>query len=1531
MRNDITALRMCYRNSTETFELPSITSQMIIQNPSAAARMFYRLLSKFFEIIVKLPVQTFTGRNMNFDELLKKENFGDSGAFGSVTAHYGVLEEQKGGNLHYHGMLFGAWNVRLFQQWCHSGNAAKMFQKLIDAHVTCKIPKWLKMKDELYQHLQKENKQGVKAAKLQFTAGLVMIYLSKINLLQPYPEATHVETEAAILAVSYNHHKHSSTCRKQGKRKCRLAMPQPQAQKTFFTEIVADYNGQPIRKHEMSPSGNEVISNPPVRGANAFSVKDKRIIVGRLACSDLFEKMQVEINPITTALLRCNTSMQVLITESQAKAAAFYIAQYMSKQPYLLQNMIPLILQAEEQFRKYGTKATDAQAADRKAKNILQKCLNKHDLLEVSDQQAAAAVLGYDSFISSHKFAFVEPWKAVCRHRELQGQSTQADEDGILEDLEIEHATGKAISVSTLDRYFNRGKQLQMYSLYMYTLMIGHRKPLKKTKQNSSTRGRSENPTFPYKANSKASKCFEQMMRSTPTIPRIAGQKPPAYPGDKPTDLSSSSRQNHWESQAKTFVEFYSLLFLPFDENTNLLKPYDSILPWNSETSWDDFWQVFNAFENAKSFYGRSVWFIFHNMVDNMDQHPDERTLVTKWRFMEADELNDTFDEKRSAKHPIKPHKQKSIEDESDECDFETLQVIIEQIRDEHGSELFLSPKQRERKKARAYLRNQINNYLHIHQINPQQTRKITKFNKYTHQECEMLSNVVLASDVEKDEDVEMLDQRQVTIEMKSNKEVVLNQCQQEAVEKLKQIRRESIGSSDLKPGQLLAFIQGAPGSGKTETAKQLAKKLGLNALYSGTTGTAAAQLKAETINKVLGLRLNLPNFIQKKVPTKTQQKIIQKFEDVQLLVIDEASMLTPVTLTKINTYLKQSLKSEHLFGGLSVILIGDFDQFPPVERGLKNPALYQAAVMLAQGMNMPNEAYRVGAEIFTKFRLVILKGQVRASPEFEKWLNEILESNDEFPITDVWLSKLTTLKKTDFLNEEIDWNDATIVVSGNLERYKFLLEKIKIKAKLEKQPILRWVCPIKVGKNKCKVPTDFDPEDVFPQIVKYFVRGAKCVLTESIDTKLGLGKGTEGIYLDAVWKDDEKKVNLDELPIGEVRHVTQPDYIVMQFGDIIRAVKPKITKFDDAYGVKKNCLAHECELAAAVTFHKMQGKTAKSIILSLNSTTKVSKKIFPVSLHSLYVGCSRVHDHAHLRVLPLSKEDKEYLKTLKWDPRLRMFFDNFDETGKWKPHGLQKHRDEFTNLVKLKLGMVDLPHLTVAELKKFAADLDLIVSKKPTKQEYIRVLSDAHAEGKKILMADDAKLLKFHRSKLMQELRKKKMKHLKLKDLRHYAKNLGVKNCMNVGRAELKHELNQILNQTKVSNTDCKNSSIKESECISSEDAQDVENDELHFESSEKEQTLTSSMDAMDVDDGDEDIYLLTNEELTDDVQMIEECKSVEQQNIDSANWYIPSKYELQEAQQMSRDEAERRFVDDLNEDLLEADEDWEEDDDLN
>ena len=113
--------------------------------------------------------------------------------------------------------------------------------------------------------------------------------------------------------------------------------------------------------------------------------------------------------------------------------------------------------------------------------------------------------------------------------------------------------------------------------------------------------------------------------------------------------------------------------------------------------------------------------------------------------------------------------------------------------------------------------------------------------------------------------------------------------------------------------------------------------------------------------------------------------EILRDSEGYNVLIVDEVSMCTPVTIARIDKRLRPCFNSNKVFGGIHVIFIGDFWQFKPVSK-LKNLALYQGMVLQARNRRLPeNEAYRVGVNLFAKFQLFNLKGQRRANTEDEK------------------------------------------------------------------------------------------------------------------------------------------------------------------------------------------------------------------------------------------------------------------------------------------------------------------------------------------------------------------------------------------------------------------------------------------------------------------------------------------------------------------------------------------------------------------
>ena len=157
----------------------------------------------------------------------------------------------------------------------------------------------------------------------------------------------------------------------------------------------------------------------------------------------------------------------------------------------------------------------------------------------------------------------------------------------------------------------------------------------------------------------------------------------------------------------------------------------------------------------------------------------------------------------------------------------------------------------------------------------------------------------------------------------------------------------------------------------------------------------------------------------------------------------------------------------------------------------------------------------------------------------------------------------------------------------------------------------------------------------------KFFVRGGPCVLTANLATEKGLAKGSKGILEGLVWSSKDCKgsrPDLNRLQRGRVHVVPQPTFILVRFKNKLmdKIVPIKYTNAKLELDAKKeeiiNYREHPIDLLFAVTYHKLQGLTLKALVLSLNTHPNHWLRI---TIPSLYVGLSRVHNIAEIRVLP--------------------------------------------------------------------------------------------------------------------------------------------------------------------------------------------------------------------------------------------------------------------------------------------------------
>ena len=130
------------------------------------------------------------------------------------------------------------------------------------------------------------------------------------------------------------------------------------------------------------------------------------------------------------------------------------------------------------------------------------------------------------------------------------------------------------------------------------------------------------------------------------------------------------------------------------------------------------------------------------------------------------------------------------------------------------------------------------------------------------------------------------------------------------------------------------ALLTGAAGTGKTyllNTFIAQARKRGKKVSVTATTGLAATHLGGNTIHSWSGIGVSdhLPNNFFERL-SKTRRDVISKTD---VLIIDEISMLHDFRLDMIDKVLRTVRENDQPFGGIQLVMSGDFFQLPPVNR----------------------------------------------------------------------------------------------------------------------------------------------------------------------------------------------------------------------------------------------------------------------------------------------------------------------------------------------------------------------------------------------------------------------------------------------------------------------------------------------------------------------------------------------------------------------------------------------------------------------
>ena len=422
--------------------------------------------------------------------------------------------------------------------------------------------------------------------------------------------------------------------------------------------------------------------------------------------------------------------------------------------------------------------------------------------------------------------------------------------------------------------------------------------------------------------------------------------------------------------------------------------------------------------------------------------------------------------------------------------------------------------------------------------------------------------------------------------------------------------------NTDKPDESLLLIINGVAGTGKSYLINAITANLGKRCVVTATTGKASFNVNGVTIHSFLKLPVTSNSY--KDLSGQSLVHLQEKLLGVDYIIIDEYSMLGQSTFGWIDRRCRQATGLKQcLFGGKSIILIGDPAQLPPV----CDKPLYHSYPS--------NEVGEQGHFAYLMFNKVVVltenqrvKGSDPAQSSFKQLLSRLRNGETTEADWNCLLSR-QPLSIKDIHNFE----NATRLYYSNEDVAMFNYNQlIKIKHPIA-QVNARHSC------DKVKKISAQDLYGLEPSLL--LAVGAVVMLTMNLWPAVGLCNGSTGTVVDIVYSPDSQP---PELPIAVI--VQFDNYSGPSFSHVPNCVPiPPITATMNVGGVPHERQQVPLKLAWALTIHKSQGLTLKKAWID------IGKK--ETTLGISYVAMSRVQSFSSLIIEPMTFDRLKSIKKL--------------------------------------------------------------------------------------------------------------------------------------------------------------------------------------------------------------------------------------------------------------------------------------------
>ncbi|XP_026887355.1 ATP-dependent DNA helicase PIF1 [Electrophorus electricus] len=370
-------------------------------------------------------------------------------------------------------------------------------------------------------------------------------------------------------------------------------------------------------------------------------------------------------------------------------------------------------------------------------------------------------------------------------------------------------------------------------------------------------------------------------------------------------------------------------------------------------------------------------------------------------------------------------------------------------------------------------------------------------------------------------------------------------------------------------------FFTGSAGTGKSFLLKRIVGSLPPKGTFAtASTGVAACHIGGTTLHSFAGIGSGSAP-LEQCLELAQRPGVRQHWTICKHLIIDEVSMVDGQFFDKLEAIARSIRGSTEPFGGIQLIVCGDFLQLPPVAKGKEKPSFCFQARSWRKCIHMSMELTEVRRQNDQSF--ISLLQAVRVGRVTEEVTAKLLKSaNNCIEREGILATRLCTHKD----DVELTNDNKLKQLPGPLHTYEAV----------DSDPML-----VKI----------IDAQSPVGQVVHLKV-GTQVMLTKNLDVQRGLVNGARGVVVDFL-------PGNQGLP--RVRFLS----------GTVEVVKRERWVFRAAGGLSLSRQQLPLKLAWAVSIHKSQGMTLDCVEISL-------ARVFESG--QAYVALSRARSLEGLRVM---------------------------------------------------------------------------------------------------------------------------------------------------------------------------------------------------------------------------------------------------------------------------------------------------------